>query len=566
MKWNIDTWRSWCSRRVLLLAVTSIASLLLFQLFIIGSTILGRPNETNIGGNNTMFSLICPFRGIGKRGVVVGVPVCQSEYMNASLAIWNKYKDEDNLFLLVDNQLRNQLDGLFSSEQKEEDKSWSRIVNIDCNDWKIWNNTLPACRRLEESLTSVSRHAVEEIWIWNVENVVLLHSPVSLVQKIRKAPQLVAESSTRSIDFDSSYSALVNTHDGHLRWIHSLATTTLEMDNVSRYTIEGCVVQALVVQQYPKHWNMFYSQQLKNLSWLDAQVAYIYRKLITDQNNETLENLDFQTDICNQQFVEFHKPQRYPIQDRFTVLLSTFNREQLVQRLVKHYQENPWVHRIFILWHNPEKQPSEELFAGLDENKTFVIPMPFDSLNNRFLPLEGIETKAVLICDDDMFVHHEDIYYAFQIWNHSSDSLVGFFPRAHRNTHDHEYEYVTHIPMDSTHNKYSIMLTKIEFMRSEYLFWYFCAFDRRVLQWIREHKNCEDIAMQMMVSGLTGAPPIAVEAKHTIGDYGQRAPDGEQQPISFKPNHYTLRGECIGIFSKLAFQQHSVLIYNNRHE
>lgn len=46
--------------------------------------------------------------------------------------------------------------------------------------------------------------------------------------------------------------------------------------------------------------------------------------------------------------------------------------------------------------------------------------------------------------------------------------------------------------------RYSIMLTKIEFMKSEYLFWYSCAFDRRVLQWIREHKNCEDIAMQMV--------------------------------------------------------------------
>jgi hypothetical protein len=37
-----------------------------------------------------------------------------------------------------------------------------------------------------------------------------------------------------------------------------------------------------------------------------------------------------------------------------------------------------------------------------------------------------------------------------------------------------------------------------------------------------------------MVSGLTGQPPIAVQAKHAIGDYGQRATAGEQVPISFK--------------------------------
>lgn len=37
-----------------------------------------------------------------------------------------------------------------------------------------------------------------------------------------------------------------------------------------------------------------------------------------------------------------------------------------------------------------------------------------------------------------------------------------------------------------------------------------------------------------MVSGLTGTSPVAVEAKHPIGDYGQRASTGEQEPISFK--------------------------------
>jgi hypothetical protein len=68
-----------------------------------------------------------------------------------------------------------------------------------------------------------------------------------------------------------------------------------------------------------------------------------------------------------------------------------------------------------------------------------------------------------------MFVHHEDIAYAFQIWNHSRDSLVGFFPRAHKKVRmmgcitnklksafkmeDNEYEYLTHIPMDGGHNR-----------------------------------------------------------------------------------------------------------------
>ncbi|GJD12780.1 Exostosin-like 2 [Galdieria sulphuraria] len=562
MQGKVDTWRSRCSRRAIILLVASVSALLLYQLFVTGNTFLRRPNQaSSTVGRSDVFSLYCQLNGVGNR-VMVGLPVCKLEYMNVSLTLWNKYKEEDNLYLLVDRQLRNQL-GIFYSNDQKKDKSSSRIVEVDCNDWEILNSTLSACRQLEDNFATMLKNGIDEIWIWNVENVILLHSPALLVKKIRKTPQLVEESSIWKRHIDSGYSALVDTNDGHSRWLNPLVTT-LKMDNASRYIVEGFVVQALVVHSYVKHWNMFYSQRMKNLSWIDAQIAYIYRQLITEQNNDTFDNQEFQTKICSQQFVQ--QPHRYSIQDRFTVLLSTFNREQLVQRLVRHYQENPRVHRIFVLWHNPLKQPSEELLTALDENKTSIVAMPFDSLNNRFLPLEGIETKAVLICDDDMFIDHEDILYAFQIWNDSSESLTGFFPRAHRNIRENEYEYVTHIPTDSTQNKYSIMLTKIEFMKSEYLFWYYCAFDRRVLQWIRDNKNCEDIAMQMMVSGLTGAPPIHVEAKHIIGDYGQQAPVGEQEPISFKPNHYTLRGECIGIFSNMAFQQHAVLIYNDRHE
>jgi len=405
-------------------------------------------------------------------------------------------EQEDGLYLILDKRISNLLDNSYATTSREE----LGVVEIECEN--IWNqeknghpnHSLSIYRRLQLGNNTSLRWNNDEIWIWN-------ESPRLLVEKLVKTWPAIPESLWIESDRKVSYSVLVDTttNEGNLRWIHP--TTTLQMNNASQYVVEGgLIVQALAVHQYPKHWNMFYSQSMKDMSLWDAQIAYIYRQLITNYGHNAMnrsEESDYLANICHQEFVRF-KPDRYPIEDRFTVLLSTFHREALVVRLVQHYQENPLVHRIFVLWHNPDTKPSEQLWNVLEENKSFVLWMPFDSLNNRFLPLEGIETKAVLICDDDMFVHHEDIAYAFQIWNHSRDSLVGFFPRAHKKMEDNEYEYLTHIPMDGGHNRYSIMLTKIEFMKSEYLFWYSCAFDRRVLQWIREHKNCEDIAMQMV--------------------------------------------------------------------
>lgn len=54
-------------------------------------------------------------------------------------------------------------------------------------------------------------------------------------------------------------------------------------------------------------------------------------------------------------------------------------------------------HDIFVYFSGRKKlvgKPSEQLWNVLEENKSFVLWMPFDSLNNRFLPLEGIETKV----------------------------------------------------------------------------------------------------------------------------------------------------------------------------
>ena len=54
---------------------------------------------------------------------------------------------------------------------------------------------------------------------------------------------------------------------------------------------------------------------------------------------------------------KYNLDKRFPINDKFTVLLSTFNRVELVVRLIHHYTKSKYVDHIYIVWHNPRETP-----------------------------------------------------------------------------------------------------------------------------------------------------------------------------------------------------------------
>lgn len=61
-----------------------------------------------------------------------------------------------------------------------------------------------------------------------------------------------------------------------------------------------------------------------------------------------------------------------------------------------------------------------------------------NSLNNRFLPYEAIETEGVLSVDDDAHLRHDEIIFGFRIWREKRDRIVGFPGRFHAWDLNHE--------------------------------------------------------------------------------------------------------------------------------
>ena len=252
--------------------------------------------------------------------------------------------------------------------------------------------------------------------------------------------------------------------------------------------------------------------------------------------NTTWPNAKRVGDVCTS-ITSLYNPKRFAITNKFSVLIGTWDRIALLRKVILHYQKSRMVHKIYVTWHNPNQRPPED-FLRLVRKKppVEILGQKYDSLNNRFNPLPNLDTKAVLIADDDIRVDLVDMEYGFEVWKNRQQSLVGVFPRYHQ-YHQHNDTFSYEIRSPERPRTYSIMLTKFMFMSSEYLYDYTCLLPTSIHRYIDEHVNCEDIAMNLMVSGMTGSKPVAVMLK--VDDFGTTS------GISVKQGHLSNRSTCM---------------------
>lgn len=278
------------------------------------------------------------------------------------------------------------------------------------------------------------------------------------------------------------------------------------------------------------YWNQMHHQALQALQ-------------IEDYNPFTLwGNYKRVGDICNP-LTTLYNPKKFAIQNKFSVLIGTWDRLPLLRRLILHYQQSKFVHKIYVTWHNPAQKPPEDFLRNVRRKPPVeILVQKYDSLNNRFNPITNLETRAILVCDDDIRVNITDVEYAFEVWKGRQHSLVGVFPRYHGyDVQNGTYIYDSKSP--DRPRQYSIMLTKFMFMHAEYLYAYTCLMPTSVHQYVDSKVNCEDIAMNFLVTGMTNAKPVAVMTH--ADDFGTWS------GISVKSGHMGARSKCVADLIRL---------------
>lgn len=242
-----------------------------------------------------------------------------------------------------------------------------------------------------------------------------------------------------------------------------------------------------------------------------------------------------------------------------TVVMNTFKRPpEMLDDAVEYYSQCDLVKYIKIIWSEPQDPP-----VRLSKKyATWKMPLvdfekhDSDSLNNRFKPLQTEHTDAIFAVDDDMRVPCNDLDTAFEVWQHSPYSLVGFMPRVHlRKNGLLEYRCWWRVWW---HGVYSIILTKAAFINKSFLDLYTNKMPQEIRDLIDRERNCEDIAMQFLIANETRLPPVYV--KGHLQDLGVLSGISTSRNIA-KAAHMDGRSFCLNALSEV---YHGVPLISSR--
>lgn len=254
----------------------------------------------------------------------------------------------------------------------------------------------------------------------------------------------------------------------------------------------------------------------------------------------------------------------------FAVVINTYKRPDRLQDAVWHYAHTCGpsfgVQKVYVVWSELDNSPpASESFFQRDRRKHVagnlrndvspdkiraeveILQMKTNSLNSRFRPIESLKSDVVLMVDDDLRISCPSLYHGSQAWATNPDAMVGYYPRLASQARTHvsnEYTY-HHWPEVFLTQKMNFVLTKASFLHKQYLdvYWDETRHPRQILDYVDKNRNCEDIAMAMMVANYTkstlgeSSKPIYVEGRVTDkGIFGG---------ISTISGHHRTRSRCL---------------------
>ncbi len=260
----------------------------------------------------------------------------------------------------------------------------------------------------------------------------------------------------------------------------------------------------------------------------------------------------------------------------FSVVINTYKRPKALQEAVQHYAvtcgRSVGIQSVFVIWSELDQTPPEptsllflpqELVRRKPHDKpsnVVILRMTTNSLNTRFLPIRQLTSNAVFMVDDDVRVSCRSLRHGFQAWSTVPDAMVGYYPRLAATTttvHDQQQqqqqqpsqEFVYYSwPTVFLRQRFNFVLTKASFFHRKYLELYSSDLHpQEIRNYVDRFKNCEDVAMSLLVANATTTKPVYVE--------GSVADKGLFGGISTGSGHMARRSKCLTDLT-LVYQQH----------
>lgn len=227
--------------------------------------------------------------------------------------------------------------------------------------------------------------------------------------------------------------------------------------------------------------------------------------------------------------------------EQFTVIILTYERNQLLMKTLDRLKGMPYVNKYLIIWNSVNYSPPMDLPLPDMGSPIKIVQVTRNSLNNRFLPFDEIETDAILSLDDDTPLRQDEIIFAFRVWRESRDRIVGFPGRFHAwDGIENSWLY------NSNHScELSMVLTGGAFYHRYYSYLYTYEMPEAIRSIVDRFMNCEDIAMNFLVAHITRKPPIKVTSRWTFHC------SGCPSSLSNDETHFHERHECLNNFASI---------------
>ena len=262
----------------------------------------------------------------------------------------------------------------------------------------------------------------------------------------------------------------------------------------------------------------------------------------------------------------------------FAVVINTYKRPAMLRDAVQHYAQqcgrSHGVSQVFVIWaevavtpptpdsllldqstSTTNTQRNKQKKNGKDKNwsQVVMVRVAKDSLNSRFLPLAELQSQAVFMVDDDVRVDCESLMQGFAAWRAHPQALVGYYPRlaAPPARRPRVYttkkkamsppQYIYHAwPMVWWRHEFNFILTKASFLHKRYLDLYSnpSVHPVQVLDYVDQHKNCEDVAMALLVANVTSSSSGGPNSLFSYSSTTRRP-----SPNSPKQNRHKSRSE-----------------------
>ncbi|CAN0198081.1 unnamed protein product [Ectocarpus sp. 4 AP-2014] len=230
------------------------------------------------------------------------------------------------------------------------------------------------------------------------------------------------------------------------------------------------------------------------------------------------------------------------IEKTFTVRMNTFRRNDLLKRSAEHLASCDCVGQIQVVWSDQENAPpSMDLFTDRTRRKVVFEVHDTNSLSHRFNVTSTLGTDGVFSTDDDLEISCADLKFGFETWRASQNTMVGFSPRLvtrDPGTGRHSYRSWRVVRWNGVYN---VILTKCCFLHRDHLQTYVDEMTAPLLAYIDEHRNCEDIAMSVVVAKFHKTPPVWV---------GGRVKEIGGDGISGLAHHFDARSNCVDFFAE----------------